>query len=240
MNTVFIGNSHLDQFLLHSIEMSKSIVTSPGASIKGLMNTSSTTNLNTRILPHITSGNILVFHLGQVDFEFGYYYKSALSNHKLDKAAFIETILSVYETYITSVVRDTPIIVVGLNPTAIDDMYHTYTVNFKDTMCSHINLQQETGQSDVDNRYVYDRLGHIYNDTIVERNNFLYMANMRMKDMCRRLNIAFCDLWDILIDSTTTRLKPAFHPGRLDHHIKPSVELRNKLISVIRTIQAEM
>ena len=42
MNAVFIGNSHLDQFLPNSIGMSKTIVTSPGASIKGLMNISST------------------------------------------------------------------------------------------------------------------------------------------------------------------------------------------------------
>jgi len=224
---IFIGNSHLDQFILnHSHGV---LVLHPGASIKGLLNPCSITGLNKRIGDFTNSKNTFIFHLGQVDFEFGYYYKSVLTGYKLDKAQFISGILSVYETYLQSLPNKK--VIIGLNPTAIDDMFHTFNINFNDLECGPNNSIQETGE--VNDSFNYSSLGHIYNDSIEERNTFLEMANQEMKRMCMKNGIEFIDLWPLLFDCETHTLGKEFHPGCLDHHIKPSETLREYLLRFV-------
>jgi hypothetical protein len=229
MSVVFIGNSHLDQFSCNTMPLKSYILYSPGASIKGLINPHSITNLNNKISLYINNNNRLIFHLGQVDFEFGYYYKSAVNNVKLDKTEFITTIIKIYETYLINIPN--PKIVIGLNPTVIDDLYHTFVVNFKDNMCSNINKQQETGEDN--NTIKYSDLTHIYNDTIEERNCFLNEANKAMESMCIKLNIPFLNIWPILFDTTSNKINTYYHPGRLDHHIVPRKELQDILYNYV-------
>ena len=97
MKVVIIGNSHLDQFKPHLHIPSENILQIPGASIRGLMNINSTTGLNKKIKD--SCPDACIFHLGLVDIEFGYYYKSFLANEKLDKPYEVYNVAT--EDYIT-------------------------------------------------------------------------------------------------------------------------------------------
>lgn len=221
---IFIGNSHLDQFMIIPSNTCQ-LISLPGASIKGLINPVSLTGLNRRIYAVCHPTNTMVFHLGQVDFEFGYYYKSALANKKLDKAAFITETINIYSEFLDTI--SSKKIIIGLNPTVIDDMRHTFNVNFKDRMCFRNNTIQGTGEFDTG--LTYEGLSHIYDDDIDVRNEFLLLANNALKEMCHTKSIIFYNVWDALISTDTSRIKECYHPKRLDHHIVPTRALGHQL-----------
>lgn len=227
---IFIGNSHLDQFRLTSLH--GIIICMPGASIKGLLNPASSTQLNTKIQTYNHSDNLFILHLGQVDFEFGYYYKSSLNGTKLDKTAFIENIVKIYETYLSELKCDK--IVIGLNPTVIKTNLHIYNVNFRDSMCWQNNMRQEIGEY---NKYLtYEALSHIYNDTLYERNMFLMEANNCLKKMCIARNIPFLDLWPCLFNEETCTIYNKYSPAVDDHHLVPHNDLQECLLRFISTV----
>ena len=100
-NLIFIGNSHLDQFCIlegksifdkYNCTLDK-IIAIPGSSIKGLNNIHSSTGLNKQILEYNYPEKTYIFHLGQVDIEFGYYYKSVLANNKLSIDEFMNNLI---------------------------------------------------------------------------------------------------------------------------------------------------
>jgi hypothetical protein len=230
---VFVGNSHLDQFCLDS---SHGIVLClPGASIKGLVNNNSTSGLNKKIEDFNSKENTIIFHLGQVDFEFGYYYKSALNGKKLDKNAFIESIFKIFENYLLSLKSE--IIVIGLNPTVIQKTNQIFIVNFKDNMCWSNNKIQETGEL---NDISFESLMHIYDDDMSERNDFLKKANNCLKLICEKNHIPFLDLWPCLFDEEKQTIFTRFMPSREDHHLVHSIFLRDYLLDFIdRSIRKE-
>ena len=232
MSFVFIGNSHLDQFSCLTLPIeNKHIVTAPGASIKGLGNPHSKTNLNGIISQFVDRSNVFVFHLGQVDFEFGYYYKSALNGVKLDKREFIDQVISIYEKYLSNL----PLrkIVIGLNPTAINDMIHIFRINFLDKDCGESNKREGTGEFLTEANY--KDFAHIYNESIGERNAFLRLANEALTNMCVRLDIPFFDLWPILFNNSKGELKEEYFTGGSNHHIAIRKELRDLLFLFLNT-----
>ena len=127
MKIVIIGNSHLDQFKPHFYLPNENILEVPGASIRGLRNDNSFTGLNKKIKD--SCADAYIFHLGLVDIEFGYYYKSALINKKIDKQDFIKDTISIYLNYLKSL-NTNKIVIIGVNPTVINDMKHIFYVNF--------------------------------------------------------------------------------------------------------------
>jgi hypothetical protein len=217
-----VGNSHVDQFKsfekisLYPFER----IHVPGASIRGLFNPNSTTGLNQMINVIDTNPiNYFLFHLGQVDIEFGYYYKSALANTKLDIPSFINDTVRIYERFLWQR-KGTPI-VIGINPTAIKDTRHIFYVNFKDTMCHANNKIQEVG--DFIEERTYESLAHIYNDSVEQRNDALFSMNEALKTMCIKNRWGFIDMIPILNENGI--LANRFQYEHLDHHVKPSDEL---------------
>lgn len=240
MNVIFVGTSHLGQFDLNNCAeifnkwnvSSCKIICMPGASIKGLSNPHSTTGLNKSVMniDDDTNTKILIFQLGQVDIEFGYYYKSVLRSEKLDVDEFMNDLIDKYTEFLLSI--KSKVVVIGVNPTAITDLEHTFRVNFNDTMCHANNLIQETGC--LDNRYKYSELGHIYNDDMSNRNIVHKRFNEKLKNMCNKYSFVFCDLWDFLIDQDANSLLPIYKPAVNDHHIVPSNILTDHLLKYIR------
>ena len=117
---VFIGNSHLGQFCLldnpaifdkYNVKLDK-IIQIPGSSIKGLKNMESTTGLNKTILNYNFKKKIYIFHLGQVDIEFGYYYKSVLNKKKIDIHSFIDELIIIYSKFLDLIVGK--VVIIGL------------------------------------------------------------------------------------------------------------------------------
>ena len=228
-----VGNSHTDQFKsfekisLYPFER----IHATGASIRGLFNPNSTTGLNQFINTIDTSPiNYFLFHLGQVDMEFGYYYKSALANKKLDIPTFINDTIRIYERFLWQR-KGTPI-VIGMNPTAIKDSQHIFYVNFKDIICHDNNKIQEVGEF-IEER-TYDSLAHIYNDSVEQRNDALFSMNDALKTMCIKNRWAFIDMMPILTENGI--LANRFQYEHLDHHVKPSDELGRYLSNRLNAI----
>lgn len=217
----FVGNSHLDQFIVNNIRLpvpTRTLCVS-GASIRGLTNPNSTTGLNSLIRSVDRDDALFVFHLGQVDIEFGYFYKSALQNRRLDQREYIDEMIQRYETFLSSL--QGKCMIVGVNPSVITDMGHIFRVNFQDSICSANNTLQETGcwNSSV----AFDSLAHIYDMTQKELTGFLKMANCAIQDMCTRTGCRFLNMWPILADESD-HVAAEFCPpkDRIDHHIVPS------------------
>ena len=228
-----VGNSHMDQFYslenisLYPIER----VTAGGASIRGLVNPNSKTGLNQKIQTLNSSPiNYFIFHLGQVDIEFGYYYKSALANKKLDVSSFIDETIRIYERFLQQI-KGTPI-VIGVNPTAIKDTKHIFGVNFADYECHDNNKVQEVGE--LSEERTYESLAHIYNDSVEKRNDSLFSMNNALKTMCIKNRWAFIDMMPILNENGI--LAERFQKPHLDHHIKPLYELAKYLSDQLNDI----
>lgn len=217
-----VGNSHAEQFKSFvdiSLYPVKKINLS-GASIRGLLNPNSRTGINIIIKEVDTCpNNVFLFHLGQVDIEFGYYYKSVLANSKLDVSKFIVDTIQIYEQFLQQI-KGTPV-VIGISPTAIKDTQHIFYVNFKDTMCHANNKLQEVGE--LIEEKTYESLAHIYNDSIEKRNQALFSMNDALKTMCIKNRWEFIDMMPILNENGI--LAERFQYPHLDHHIKPSDEL---------------
>jgi hypothetical protein len=201
-------------------------VQATGASIRGLLNSNSLTGLNQEVKQHdIDISTCFIFHLGQVDIEFGYYYKCALANVKLDIHTFIADTIDIYTKYLQTI--QGKIIIIGVNPTAITDMSHTFYVNFKDTMCHQNNRVQQVGE--FQSNRTYESLAHIYNDSIDIRNQSLLFMNNALQKMCVINGWKFIDMTPIV--AKDGQLAPQFQPNRLDHHLVPSIELSLYVLS---------
>lgn len=226
----FVGNSHLDQFKINDINvpLNKKIIYVPGASIRGLLNESSFTGLNKMVYAHDSAQNIFVFHLGQVDIEFGYFYKSALNNSKLDKSEFIVQLIHIYKTFLQKL--KSKIIIIGVNPSVIKDINHIFNVNFKDARCHQNNFMQETGCWQ--EKITIDKYKHIYNETQNDITSFLENTNIAIKNMCIENNFIFYDVWKVLVDESNN-IKPEYCPMCIDHHIIPSNTLQKELSECI-------
>jgi hypothetical protein len=157
--------------------------------------------------------------LGQVDIEFGYYYKSVLAQAKLDVLSFIHDTVRIYERFLQQR-KGTPI-VIGVNPTAIKDTQHIFGVNFKDPMCHDNNKIQEVGE--LVEEKTYESVAHIYNDSVEQRNKALFSMNDALKTMCIKNRWAFIDMMPILNENGI--LAERFQYPHIDHHVRPSYEL---------------
>ena len=232
-NLVFVGSSHLEQFkirdnqsLFHKNKyMVHTMIGKGGATIRGLVNENSTTGVNTYIREVDLKDKIIIFHLGQVDIEFGYYYKSVLANYKLDKSLFIKEIISRYETFLQTI--DGIKVIIGVNPTVIRDNRHIFHQNFKNG--DYKLLLNEEMTHYIEN-LEFEHCSHIYNDSTEELNSFLKTLNDELKSMCKKYAYVFCNMWDILASSSDTILDEYRGEG---HHIMPSTKLTEYLITTL-------
>jgi len=236
MDLVFIGSSMLGQFklqenyhlLLNNNHTVHRVISKGGSTIRGLNNPSSTTAINSEIRNISDMKNkTFVFHLGQVDIELGYYYKSAIAGRKLNKEEYINEIINKYEIFIQSI--DGKKIIVGVNPTVIVDNRLIFNLNFNDNN-NDLLLSEEVGY------YIgnlqFENFSHIYDDSEDDLNIFLKMLNTNLEKMCIKHNLFFCDMWPFL-SSSTNRIKDKYRPINLDNHIVCTTEVGEYLIKML-------
>ena len=236
MNLVFIGSSMLGQFkleenyhlLLNNNHTIHRIIVKGGSTIRGLNNPSSTTAINSEIRKIEDMANkTFVFHLGQVDIEIGYYYKSVIAGYKLNKEEYINEIINKYETFIQSI--EGKKIIVGVNPTVIIDNKLIFNLNFNNNN-NHLLLSEEIGYY-IDNLQ-FEHFSYIYNDSEDDLNTFLKMLNDNLEKMCKKHNLFFCDMWPFL-STSTNRIKDKYRPIGLDNHLVCSTEVGEHLIKML-------
>lgn len=208
---VFIGNSHLDQFNL--CLKSINYIYALGASIKGLVNSNSKMKLKEKISAHIQnhSNTILVFFLGQVDIEFGYYYKCVVDNIKYDINEYYDNLICIYESYLKTL--NNKIYILSINPTTIIDQVHTFNVCFRGSNGSNGYY------SEVNHNYAYENdIFTMLNDSYQQRFLNTAIFNVKLNAMCIKNGYKFIDLWDQIVEND--KIKPKYMPTHNDHHLK--------------------
>jgi hypothetical protein len=227
----FIGNSHVDQFNIDSFLSNTSgridKLYCMGASIKGLANPNSVLQLKPMILDYQSKNpsSRLMFFLGQVDIEFGYYFKCVKDNVKHDIHEYIDNLVVLYEKFLASEITNT-FYVLGINPSVIRDIRHNYIVSFE---CPNgIN----GFYSEVGHGIQFKDVEHIYNDSLETRCSYTKIFNQSLADMCRRRNFNFIDISPVLLEEGV--LKSKYVPaGDREHHLKipDDFELINFVLS---------
>lgn len=219
----FVGNSHVDQFNIptYSSRTGQPIdrIYCMGASVKGLMNPNSISGLRSMILDYQSKNpsSKLVFFLGQVDLDFGYYYKCVKDNVKHDMREYVDNLVSLYEMFLSTYITNA-FTVLGINPSVIRDIRHNYNVSFQ---CPN----GATGfYSEVNRDLRFEDVGHIYSDSLETRCMFTKMFNQSLAGMCARRHFNFIDISPVLFDGNGV-LKSKYVPdGEMHHHLKPTAD----------------
>ncbi len=206
MRLAFIGNSHLDQFNLTKYADIQ-IIYERGSSIKGLVNPESKLKLKTIINNFIDNSPdySLVFFLGQVDIEFGYYYKCIIDNIKYDIDAYYDDLIERYKSYLKTL--NCNFFILSINPTTITDIAHIFNICFR---CNNGNVGYYSEQNTkiILNEHIYSILNDSYDTRLSNHKRF----NDKLEDMCLKSNFKYINFWDIIMDNTTNRIKDKYSP----------------------------
>ena len=206
----FIGNSHLRQFNLYQDIV---CIYEMGASIKGLVNPGSKLMLKNTINNFINDNpnHSLIFFLGQVDIEFGYYYKCIVDNIKYDINIYYDDIIKKYESYLQTLTCN--FYILSINPTTITNTDHIFNVCFRSN-----NGKDGFYSEKNDNYTLNERVKEILNDSYQERflNNKLF--NDKLEFMCLKNNYKYIDFWEVVTNNNKVNEK--YMPSDGDHHLK--------------------
>lgn len=214
----FIGNSHIDQFkeninltIYPDIEIEK--IYAIGASIKGLVNENSRLQLKEQILNYQKQNptSILLFFLGQVDIEFGYYYKCVKDNKKYNINEYVNDLVNKYLIFIKENIKN-ECYIISINPTVISNIEHNFNVCFR---CNNGNIGF---YSELNTCFTFDNYKDtIFNDNYSTRYNNNKIFNTILKEESEKENINYIDLWNIITDND--QVKEQFIPTTIDHHL---------------------
>jgi hypothetical protein len=217
MKLCFIGNSHLDQFKIEYLNTNDQIdrLYSVGASLKGLYNPNSKLQLNEQIQQYSFENPeaILVFFLGQVDIEFGYYYKCVCDKIKYKVEDYINELVENFEKYLLTSIKNR-FVILSINPTVIQNIEHNFNVSF--TNNNGYNGFYSHKQDDI----LFDDHKHtIYNDSYQVRFYNNKLMNHYLKTMCIKNNLLYVDFWNIIMENEC-EVKAKYLYDHNDHHLR--------------------
>lgn len=229
MSYCFIGNSHLDQFANapHILKLYKM-----GASIKGLVNPTSTLRLRDDIYSFTQSNpnTKLVFFLGQVDIEFGYYYKCVMDQKKYDMEEYIDGLLDKYMAFLHTL--NVPCIVLSINPHVLKENYHIYRICFTEDN----GREGFYSQHRPDLSFESEKVQNFINDSFETRVSHTQLFNKKLQHACLINTIQFVDFWDFLFEDGVLRQK--YVPKGVDHHlaVRHDVKLTEHVMNKIKIL----
>ncbi len=229
MKWFLIGNSHTGQFHIQESE-SFSVVCKMGASIKGLTNPNSTLRLHEDIQTILQNSpdSGLLFFLGQVDVEFGYYYKCVMDGIQYPIGPYIDDLIQRYVSYLSKLPTKTAVITI--NPTTIRDMSHTYRVCFQDNNGVNGLYSSITNIS-------YESIRDTYlNDSYETRMTNCKLFNDRLQMACQSAGIPCIYMWDDIVVNGAVR--PEYMPAHNDHHLcfSNTMPLRDRLVQELHSL----
>lgn len=209
MEYCFIGNSHVDQFNINAIP-SIARIYKMGASIKGLTNPNSKLHLAEAIQTYCDKNpsTTMLFFLGQVDVEFGYYYKCVKDAKKYDIADYVDDLILRYESYLKTVKNK--FCVLCINPMVITDNRHIYKVCFNENNGREGEYSEATSLS-------FDDVKEYLHETFEEKFEYNKLFNSKLEEMCKRNQFKYINFWPHLFENGV--LKSKYKPNRVDHHL---------------------
>ena len=214
MHLCFIGNSHVGQFNLDKYNGIHNInnIYSLGASIKGLTNPLSKLQLDKKIdeYYHKNPDVTFIYFLGQVDIEFGYFYKQWKIQKKISIEEFIDDLINYYQTYLLNH-NNYNFIILPINPNVITDVKHNFKVSFLENYGKSGGYSEETNLKFEDVKDLYN----LSNEELCYHNK---LFNKKLKLMCLKNNFKYIDFIPILLDKDGS-VKQMFKPKKVDHHL---------------------
>ncbi|OBX06237.1 hypothetical protein QV08_10750 [Gallibacterium salpingitidis] len=189
------------------------------ATIRGFGNRDSTLKVSDQInkLIENTQPHTLIFCLGQVDIELGYYYRSIIKEKNVDN--FIEETITIYKNYLLNLQQEKKvnIVIKGINPTVL--INQIFAINYIG------NITTENFKTPEERKFykqkVADELPD-YSFRFSLSSNF----NNALKDLADRFNWSYFDIWNEVIDPKTGNIYLKYLPAWFDHHLVDSVEVR--------------
>lgn len=220
MKITFIGNSHISQLNIQNpttgaLRFSNiDVIDAAGASIKGLSNPNSKLQLSKRIDHHYNKNKqtIFIYFLGQVDVEFGFFYKQWKEKRTFTIDEYTDILISTYETYLLEH-QHYNFIILPINPNVITDIKHNYIVSF-----THPKDPSQIVEYGEKTNIKFENLKYLYNLSYEELcyNNKLF--NKKLKKMCLKNNFKFIDFIPMLLDNDGN-VKIQYKPKHIDHHL---------------------
>lgn len=213
----FIGNSHVGQlynfnelYVQGKVNSNYIALYKLGASIKGLTNTNSKLKLRETLeeFQYYNPSYKLIFFLGQVDIEFGYYYKCIKDNIKYDINNFINNLITLYEQYLLTLKCD--IHILSINPCVLTDNERLFNICFKD------GNGEQGYYSENNNSINYNDYKYLIDDYSTRYNNNI-LFNIRLKEMCIKNKFNYIDFWHIVTNNN--QIKDDYFPKNIDHHL---------------------
>jgi hypothetical protein len=189
-----------------------------GSTVLGLPRRKSTLSVNIEISDTVADA-ITVLNFGQVDVELGYFYRKVVKGEDIDFDDFTERLVESYKTFLSSVMdRARMIIVKGVNPPVLIPQgkatkYIARIISSKQERKKHVRQLE----------LLREML-----PSIQERTSMSKRYNARLKKTCDGLGLCYFDIWDVLINKKTGRVKDLFIPARRNHHLVDSVWIRRQ------------
>lgn len=233
---IFVGNSHIDALTKNLNQNICLPVYVTGASIKGLVNPESKLKLREAIEEtfYIDTSKYYIFLLGQVDVEFGYYYKSVKEGIKLDFKEYVSSLIKAYDTYLEKF--PLPFCVCSIYPSVIRNIVHNFNVSFK------CNNGFEGKYSEVDNIIEFDSLicKEVYRDSYLERIDNCRYFNTQLYKLSKEKGYRYIDLWDELMIGDY-EINPKYVPhSDYEHHLAEAIPPEIVIGKIQTAIQANI
>lgn len=192
------------------------------ATIRGFGNRESTLKVSDQVDKIINEVNpdYLVFGLGQVDTELGYYYRTIVKgDSKITPEIFIEETLETYRQYLISLKakHGIGIIIKGVNPTVL--INEIFAANY----ISNITTEHF---KDKDERLAIKQKVKDELPDYAFRFELNCKLNEALKQLVAELNGRYFDIWEQVIDLETGMVNLNYLPGNFDHHLADSVVVR--------------
>ncbi len=212
-DVVILGDSHLRPLfdapeIYRKAGIHPTLLTISGASVAGFGRAESTLQVFTNLVRflHLTKPHCLLFKLGQVDIECGFYYKKFVKDKTLEMEIFISQLVEQYVHALQSLPDYGKCFVCGINLPAIFEQNRA--IEYVHRIIS-ANMDAET--KSVCRDFLASELPRIS-----ERTEHAFMFNDKLKNLTSENAIQYIDFTDIFYDKSSHRLRSDVTGG--DHH----------------------
>lgn len=241
MKILIFGDSHSRYFnLTHELcnieekfkGITISVSTIPGLSIRGFGKRNSTLKSMEKLNSLIDkeSPDILVFAIGQVDVELGYYYKKIVKSESITFDDYIKPIANEYFSQIEKIahqknIDNSSIIIKGIN--------HSTLTKFRDKAINYTSRIITENIEDVNKINIYKEKLSVNFPSSLERIANHTKTNEIYKNIAKSKDFKYFDINNEI--SNSGFIHDHFLPTSQDHHLVDSIETRK--IHIIKLLE---
>tara|TARA_A100001391_G_scaffold181995_1_gene148300 strand:- start:512 stop:1264 length:753 start_codon:yes stop_codon:yes gene_type:complete len=167
--------------------------------------------------------DFIVFALGQVDLELGYYYRWFVKHQRPDDYFFVESLIDGLLEEVENIVdryglSPGQVVIKGVNLSVL-----TYDRRMAIRYVGGIVTENLTDKCAVDE--AKKRILELFPSNL-ERNNVHLLFNSLLRERAHLCGFKYFDINDEIVDAGTSKVALRFISAKFDHHIVDSLEVR--------------